>query len=84
MKCPECARADRNPTTGLYHVNCDGCKARALAGGREVFESQRTGKKTPEYRAALTKVFGQGNEDTGHELVRQWAKKIRTTQKGNT
>ena len=82
MTCPACTHADANPLTGRYTADCNGCKARALANGRELFESQLARKRTPEYTAALTKVFGEGNEDTGHERVRQWARKIRSASKG--
>ena len=54
----------------------------ALANGRELFDSLAQRKQTPEYRSALTKVFGEGNEADGHERVRQWSRKIRATQKG--
>lgn len=83
MTCQACEAAQDNPLTGRYSADCTECKARALAHGRELFESLHARKRTPEYDAALTKMFGEGNEEEGHERVRQWSRKIRTTQKGN-
>lgn len=82
MTCPACEAAGSNPLTGRYTADCTECKARALANGRELFESLNQRKQTPEYQAALTKMFGEGNEADGHERVRQWSRKIRATQKG--
>lgn len=82
MTCPACTAAEANPLTGRYTADCTSCKARALANGRELFDSLAQRKRTPEYTAALTKVFGAGNEAAGHERVRQWSRKIRAAQKG--
>lgn len=84
MTCQACTAAEANPLTGRYSADCTECKARALAQGRELFESLNQRKQTPEYQAALTKVFGEGNEADGHERVRQWSRKVRATQKGRT
>lgn len=84
MTCQACQAAEANPLTGRYTADCTECKARALANGFELFDSLTKGKQTPEYRAALAKVFGKGNEADGHERVRRWSRKIRATQKGRT
>jgi len=83
MSCTSCAAASHNPTTGRFHAGCDECSARALAQGRELFESKRAGIKSPEYAGALRKMFGEGNEEAGHARVREWAKKINQHKKGN-
>lgn len=80
MNCEACENAEKNPLTGRYSANCQECHARALAHSFAVFESKRKGEKSPEYAAALTKVFGEGNEKEGHEKVRQWFKKIQQTK----
>lgn len=84
MTCPACTAAEANPLTGRYTADCDSCKARALANGRELFDSLIAKRQTPDYREALTKVFGEGNEDAGHEQVRQWSRKIKQAKKGTS
>ncbi len=82
MTCPACERAQQNPLTGIYRADCDECKARALAGGREMFDSIKAGARTDEYREALTRVFGEGGEEAGHQRVRAWAKKMKEARGG--
>lgn len=82
MTCEACQIALTNPKTGRYTAHCEECKARALANGNALFESKRLGVKSPEYADALRRVFGEGNEATGHERVRAWAKKINQHKKG--
>lgn len=82
MTCEACTTASHNPISGRFHADCDECSARALAQGRELFESKRAGVKSPEYADALTKMFGEGNEEAGHARVREWSRKIRQHQKG--
>lgn len=80
--CDACAKASINPTSGRYQHDCDGCKARALANGRELFDGMQKGTKTPEYQQALARVFGEGNEEAGHTRVKQWVRRIKDHQKG--
>lgn len=80
MSCEACTHAEKNPMTGRYSANCQECQARALAQSPGLFNSRLMGVKSPEYAAALTKVFGEGNEKEGHEKVRQWFKKIQQTK----
>jgi hypothetical protein len=82
MSCQACERADANPLSGRYQADCKGCAARALAQGPELFASVTTKTATPEYEAALTKVFGAGQEAAGHESVKQWRKRIKNHAKG--
>lgn len=82
MTCTSCQAAEADPLTGRYRANCIECQARALAHGPLVFASVRAGVKSPEYAAALRKVFGEGNERQGHEKVREWFKRIQRA-KGN-
>ena len=83
MTCEACGHASHNPTTGRFHAGCDECSARALAQGRELFESKRAGIKSPEYAKALSQMFGEGNEEAGHARVREWSKKISQHKKGS-
>lgn len=71
MTCRHCEAAERNPHSGLYSSHCDGCKARAIANGTELWEASRDGQITPRYRAALEKVFGERWKQ-GHERVKHW------------
>jgi hypothetical protein len=82
MTCTACTAAEANPLSGRYHSGCTGCKARALANGPEIFECFTRKGRTEEYSRALTKVFGEGKEDEGHEAVKAWARKIKQHQKG--
>ncbi|HAX23070.1 MAG TPA: hypothetical protein DCY64_22640 [Hydrogenophaga sp.] len=84
MSCEACTTASHNPITGRFHAGCDDCAARALAGGRELFDCLKNKQRTPEYDAALTKMFGEGNEEAGHARVREWSKKINQHKKGNS
>lgn len=84
MTGPSCEVAEKNPSTGRYSADCEQCKARALANGRELFDSLQIGKKSPEYKAALTKVFGEGNEDRGHEMVKHWNNRIKKHHRKGT
>jgi hypothetical protein len=84
MNCEACTIAETNPCTGRYGAGCPECKARALANGSDLFESRRAGVKSPAYAEALRRVFGEGNEEAGHERVRAWAKKINQHKKGQS
>ncbi len=71
MSCDACATARSNPNTGRYNANCEGCKARAIARGTDLWEASRAGRITPAYRAALERVFCDRWKE-GHELVKSW------------
>ena len=83
MTCLSCQAAEANPVTGRYHAGCSECAARALAHGPLVFASVRAGVQSPEYAAALKRVFGEGNERQGHQRVRAWFQRIQQA-KGST
>jgi len=72
MSCPACDLAKQGQLTGKFHADCDGCKVRAVASGRELFQAQMAGQITPEYRALLIKVFGEEKMLEGHERVKRW------------
>lgn len=82
MTCAACDRAQQNPMTGIFKAGCDECKARALASGRELFDSIQAGARTAEYQAALSRMFGEGNEEAGHQRVRAWAKRMKEASSG--
>lgn len=71
MNCPSCEAATKNPTSGLVHADCDGCKARSLAKSPAWAEARKAGKMTPAYRSALSAVFPKDWRD-GHERVKHW------------
>ena len=74
MTCRPCDLADSGELTGIYQSDCDGCKARSIANGMDLFNARKVGEITPEYEAALRRVWGDEWE-AGHELVKAWAKK---------
>jgi hypothetical protein len=78
MTCPACHAAEKNPITGLYGSDCDECRARAIAHGQDLYRSAKAGYMTPEYKRALTAVFGSDGLDAGHQRVKGWAAKINT------
>ena len=75
--CEACEAAERSPTCGLYDARCDGCKARAIARGTDLFDARKLGDMTSTYRNALAKVFGdsQAQITKGHEMVKRWARR---------
>jgi hypothetical protein len=75
-QCDCCAVAQVNPRTGLFRKDCQECRARALAQGMEFFLSQRAGRMTPEYRAALDEGF-KDDAAGGHDRVKAWARRIK-------
>jgi hypothetical protein len=74
--CPACAAAESTPNRDGLERDCRGCTARALAATGAHLESEQRGGITPQYRAALEKLFGAGWRE-GHELVKGWACKLR-------
>lgn len=76
MTCQSCQSAGQNPLSGLYHSDCDGCKVRAVANGRELFDASKAGKITPEYRRALQGFFGDDWE-AAHLRVKAWREKLK-------
>lgn len=74
MICPACESAEQNPHSGLYQSECEGCKIRAIAQGKELFNASKAGKITPEYKQALQRMFGDDWE-AAHLRVRAWREK---------
>lgn len=72
MNCPACELAKQGQLTGKFHADCDGCKVRAVASGRELFQAQMAGHITPEYRALLIKFFGEERWLAFHDRVKRW------------
>lgn len=81
MSCESCAAADSNPHTGRYQAGCVECQSRALAISPAFFDSKTAGKRTKEYQSALGAVGGRGNEESTHERVKEWAKRMSAAQK---
>ena len=52
MTCPNCTKAEAQPWH-QFTAGCKGCEARAISRSPQFVESRRSGKQTPEYRAAL-------------------------------
>ncbi len=74
MTCRPCDLAESGLLSGLYNADCDGCKARSIANGMDLFNARKAGEMTPEYVAILQKVWGDDWE-AGHERVKAWVKK---------
>lgn len=79
MTCEACTLAESNLITGLYKAHCDGCKVRALANGRELFEAEKAGNFTPEYENAMKRMFGD-EWKAFHPAVKAWKEKLRGKQ----
>lgn len=75
MTCPECAKAEANPLHPVYIAECEGCGARMLACGTELFESRLAKEMTPAYRSSLEARFGAAWEQ-GHAAVKAWHDRI--------
>lgn len=75
--CEACTQAEQNPLSGLYQADCDGCKVRAVANGREIFEASKAGRITPDYRRALEGLFGADKVDEAHARVKAWKQKMK-------
>lgn len=69
MSCTACESAAQNPTSGLYRADCEECKVRAIAGGRELFEASQAGGE--EYKKFLKAEFGDGAAEA-HKRIVQW------------
>lgn len=74
MTCRPCDLAESGELTGIYQSDCDGCKARSIANGMDLFNARKAGEMTPEYIAILQKVWGD-DWGAGHERVKAWVKK---------
>jgi hypothetical protein len=80
MACRACVAAERTPNKDGFEQDCRGCKARALAATGAHVESAERGGITPQYRAALEKLFGAEAWREGHEMVKAWASKLRAAK----
>lgn len=76
MTCRPCTLAESGELTGIYQSDCDGCKARSIANGIDLFNARKVGERTPGYEEALRRVWGDEWE-AGHELVKRWHKKLK-------
>ena len=73
--CQSCEKSEETGIPGFLSRGCIDCQARALANGPLYFASAKDGKPSPEYKAALVRVFGAEGWKSGHQLVRQYAGK---------
>jgi hypothetical protein len=76
MTCTACLSAESDPMSGLYQANCDECKARIIANGRELFEASKAGKITPEYEEVLKRMFGD-EWRAAHLRVKAWKERLK-------
>lgn len=70
MTCKACTFAETEPTSAFYVAGCRSCEARVFAA---------TGAPSlprEQYRDAVRAMFGE-HAQAGHDLVKQWAAKIR-------
>lgn len=77
MTCKACESAEQNLTSGLYESDCDQCKVRAVANGRELHDAIQAGTITPEYEQVMQRMFGDDWEATAHARVKAWKKRIK-------
>ena len=62
MTCPACAIRAEREHSGAINPGCKVCLAWDIAQGPHAFDSQRDGKLTPRYKAALA-ACGLTHED---------------------
>lgn len=74
--CEACDLTEKNPNSGRYNADCDGCKARSIALSPAFFQSMQAGRMTAEYKRLLTLAFGDVNESR-HQQVKQWAERMK-------
>ncbi|WP_019573337.1 hypothetical protein [Curvibacter lanceolatus] len=79
--CPDCTQARLIWHWGAYHDGCKGCQTRALSKCLGFWQSQRNGRLSTEYRAALQTIFGE-DWTPGHEAVKAEAARIEQLKKG--
>lgn len=70
MTCPHCTAAQADPNYPIYQAGCRCCRVRSLAGSLHAFNSEREGRITPDYRAALTALLGE-DWKASHTEVKQ-------------
>lgn len=83
MSCPDCTRAATNPDWGGYHVNCHGCKVRALANGPQFWRSLQDRQRTPSYQGELEAVFGVEGAQAGHQAVKEECRRMKSLRGGS-
>jgi hypothetical protein len=82
MTCPSCQAAEQDPRTGLQHVGCMECAARALAQSPEAWRAVHAHTAVG-LIDAIDRVFGVDNREDGKKRVWAWIKLIRdVTAKG--
>jgi hypothetical protein len=77
--CPDCLTAEKNPTSGLYHSGCAGCKERAMAQSVPFHQAEQVGRLTAEYKRVMTLTFGDGWQEA-HERIKAWKERLKGKQ----
>lgn len=74
-QCKACEIAQDAPLSGLYYVQCPGCKARAIAQSPEAYEARQLGSVTKAMKRMLQASFG---DDWRNHIqhVQEWARKV--------
>lgn len=70
MTCGACIHAETEPTSAMFSAGCISCDARIMAGTAALSLPRE------QYREAVRRMFGE-HAQAGHDLVKQWAAKIR-------
>lgn len=69
MKCDACTLYAASRHSGQFKASCRVCQVRELALGPLYFQSSKRGSHTPEYQAALKRMFGKDWQE-GHTHVK--------------
>ena len=71
MTCPSCQAAEQDPRTGLQHMHCRECQARAIAQSPAAWKALHAQTAVP-LQEAIERVFGVEGVEEGKRRVWGW------------
>lgn len=77
--CPSCQAAEQDPRTGLQHMHCRECQARAIAQSPAAWKALHA-QTSVDLIDAIDRVFGVEGREEGKRRVWEWIKRIRAAQ----
>ena len=78
MTCPSCAAAELQPTRGgMYHADCMGCQARALATSLAAHQAMQGDEDAADQLRAQIERIWNDDYKTGRAAVWQWIERIK-------
>jgi hypothetical protein len=76
MSCDACHEAQTNAASHIFNANCLRCSERHFSHLQVRWESQRAGRITEPYMAALVKCFGADGYKAAHVAIKGWVARI--------